>query len=191
MPPNLQVIDSNKLNQPFSIVGIYIEVIFWGIMQSFNDVGALIIYLNTTFVDFTELTGEFQYEQGFITYTNPEKFENSEIMAILGQTLLVYRIGAGGAPLASGKLYIDTLPDGSDFIDGLQLQGKEILAMWENETPIQLTTDNYDQSILDSSITFTSLKYNCNLWILVADLIPGGIETGFPYNFQNGGFVLA
>lgn len=186
VPGNLRVKDSNKIYGQVYIVGLRFDYLWVGISRAFDNIEAFLFYLNTTFVALTDKLGTFQYEENFITYSNPEKHLTSEIMAIIGQTLLVFKFGAGGAPLSLGREYDGSFIDGTDTIPGGLLLGKQILSVTKNDDNLELTTDNLLQDPVNKGLTFTSPIYNSNVWVLVADLVPNGVEEGFPFNFSTG-----
>lgn len=64
----------------------------YAINKTFSSKEALVLWLNSTFVQITGLS-DFRLDQGYIDYDNQESFNTIEIMAVYGNYTLVFKVG--------------------------------------------------------------------------------------------------
>lgn len=129
----LAIIDSNRIGQVnIPVVALRMGNTTHYINTYFPSRADLMIYLNSTFVEDHDLLGIFTDEGNYFTYSNPENFQSAEIMAIIEDIPLIFRVGNPGAQV--NKPFIQ-VANGS-VISHSSLIGCEVLLLF---APMTLT----------------------------------------------------
>lgn len=137
---SLPVIDSNNLPpEDIQIAWIEFDGEPFAIYEEFENLAALLTYLNTTFESTYNPQGFFETQGEGLAYTNPENYSTSEIVAIIKEKITVFKVGSPTGTVRDGLTVVDIangFPLVSSRLEGIDPESVKIFRDTEYQTQL-------------------------------------------------------
>ena len=181
-PPNSVLVNDAEL-MPASDIGIYGIVLgdnAYVIDRVFTNKNALLSFLNTTFVEAYGLFGYFDYDGLDLYYTNPENFDNAELLMIYKNEKRCYVVGAPDTEC--NPAYVDAVID-TGIAPDVDVQLSDVRAFITDVEVLEMFVESEKVTEDNSNINgYGQLKRNVNIYVITQQ-VPAS-SAGFPFIFN-------